>query len=69
MSETHNETPNVRYGEDEKTISVNFNQKKAEDWHDDYKGILTIDGAQFWVNLKDKKKDGTWLAGKLVPKG
>lgn len=57
----------VKYGKDEMTASINrkAEEQKTEDWHCDFDGSITIDGQLYYLNLYDKKGDGSWMAGKV----
>ena len=55
-----------KHGVDDNTISINKVDMKEEDWHDDYKGTLVLDGRHFYVNMKIK--NDTWMVGSFKEK-
>ena len=56
--------PQIKYGEDELTISLNDDSaNKQEDWHRDWRGKVVVGGKLYYVDLRDK--DTGWKAGKL----
>lgn len=59
------ERPLIKYGKSESTITINNNDKKEEEWHDDRRGKMMLNGQLYYVNLKNKNDEG-WIAGKLV---
>ncbi len=59
------EKPLIKYGKSESTITINNNDNKEEEWHDDRRGKMMLDGQLYFVNLKNKNDEG-WIAGKLV---
>lgn len=61
----NDDKPIVRYGKDDSTITINNNNFKEEDWHDDRRGKMMLNGQLYFVNLKNKNDDG-WIAGKVV---
>ena len=57
--------PLIKYGKDDNTITINNNNFKQEEWHDDRRGKMMLNGQLYFVNLKNKNDEG-WIAGKIV---
>tara|TARA_R100001460_G_scaffold63660_1_gene103845 strand:- start:373 stop:642 length:270 start_codon:yes stop_codon:yes gene_type:complete len=55
-----------KHGVDDNTISINKVDMKEEEWHDDYKGTLVLDGKQYYVNMKIKSD--SWMVGTFKEK-
>lgn len=58
----------IIYGETELTGKLNDKaSEKTEDWHDDWKGKVMVDGVQYYLNAKDRDNgNGKWMSIKLV---
>lgn len=55
----------VEYGKDPFTFSLNDETaNKTEDWHNDWRGKVVIDGVLYYLN--GYRKNDTWIAGKVV---
>lgn len=55
-----------KHGVDDFTISINKVDMKEEEWHDDYKGTLVLEGKHYYVNMKIK--NDTWMVGTFKEK-
>lgn len=55
-----------KHGVDDNTISINKVDMKEEEWHDDYKGTIVLDGRHFYVNMKIKSD--SWMVGTFKEK-
>ena len=60
-----NENPNIAYGKDELTFSINHQENKSQDWMADWSGRIVIEGKTYFLNGYIKKEG--WVAGRVKP--
>lgn len=55
----------VEHGVDDLTFSLNDETaQKTEDWHNDWRGRIVVNGSLYYLN--GYRKSDTWIAGKVV---